>query len=34
MAGRRSWDTFLLPDTAERPRRKYLDWHREKVFVA
>ena len=27
-------DTLLLPDTAERPRQKYLDWHREKVFVA
>ena len=26
-------DTLLLPDTAERPRRKYLDWHREKIFV-
>jgi len=26
-------DTILLPDDAERPRRKYLDWHREKVFV-
>jgi hypothetical protein len=24
---------LLLPD-AERPRRRYLDWHREKVFVA
>ena len=27
-------DTLLLPDNAERPRRRYLDWHREKVFVA
>jgi putative restriction endonuclease len=27
-------DTLLLPDNAERPRRKYLDWHREKIFVA
>jgi putative restriction endonuclease len=27
-------DTLLLPDDAERPRQKYLDWHREKVFVA
>ena len=27
-------DTLLLRDDAERPRRKYLDWHREKVFVA
>ena len=26
-------DALLLPDDAERPRRKYLDWHREKVFV-
>ena len=26
-------DTLLLPDDAERHRRKYLDWHREKVFV-
>jgi putative restriction endonuclease len=26
-------DTLLLPDDAERLRRKYLDWHREKVFV-
>jgi putative restriction endonuclease len=27
-------DTLLLPGNAERPRRRYLDWHREKVFVA
>jgi predicted restriction endonuclease len=27
-------DTLLLPDNAERPRRRYLDWHREKIFVA
>ena len=27
-------DTLLLPDEAQRPRRKYLDWHREKIFVA
>ena len=27
-------DTLLLPDDAERPRQKYLDWHREKIFVA
>ncbi len=27
-------DTLLLPADAERPRRRYLDWHREKVFVA
>ena len=23
-------ETLLLPDDAERPRRRYLDWHREK----
>ena len=27
-------DVLLLPDDAERPRRKYLDWHREKIFIA
>ena len=27
-------DTLLHPEDAERPWRKYLDWHREKVFVA
>ena len=27
-------ETLLLPDDAQRPRRKYLDWHREKIFVA
>ena len=27
-------DTLLLPDNAEHPRRRYLDWHREKVFDA
>jgi len=27
-------DKLLLPDNAERPRRRYLDWHREKIFVA
>ena len=27
-------DTLLLPDNAELPRRRYLDWHREKIFVA
>jgi hypothetical protein len=26
-------DTLLLPDDAERPWRRYLDWHRDKVFV-
>ena len=27
-------DTLLVPDDAQRPKQKYLDWHREKVFVA
>ncbi len=27
-------ETLLLPDDAQRPRRRYLDWHREKIFVA
>jgi putative restriction endonuclease len=27
-------DTLLLPDNAQLPRRRYLDWHREKIFVA
>ena len=27
-------DTLLLPNNAEHPRRIYLDWHREKIFVA
>jgi putative restriction endonuclease len=27
-------ETLLLPDDAQRPKRKYLDWHREKVVVA
>ena len=27
-------DTVLLQDDAERPRRRYLNWHREKVFLA
>jgi hypothetical protein len=27
-------DTLVLRDDAERPRRKYLDWHRKKVFFA
>ena len=26
-------ETLLLPDNAERPRRRHLDWHREKIFV-
>lgn len=25
---------LLLPDDAQRPARKYLDWHREKIFAA
>jgi putative restriction endonuclease len=27
-------ESLLLPDYAQRPARKYLDWHREKIFVA
>ena len=27
-------ESLLLPDNAQRPARKYLDWHREKIFVA
>lgn len=27
-------ETLLLPDGAKRPARKYLDWHREKIFAA
>jgi putative restriction endonuclease len=27
-------ESLLLPDDAQRPARKYLDWHREKIFVA
>jgi putative restriction endonuclease len=27
-------EALLLPDDAQRPARKYLDWHREKIFVA
>ena len=27
-------DTLLLPDDAQLPRRRYLDRHREKIFVA
>jgi hypothetical protein len=26
-------ETLLLPADAQYPRRKYLDWHREKIFV-
>lgn len=25
---------LLLPDDAQPPARKYLDWHKTKVFVA
>jgi putative restriction endonuclease len=27
-------DVLLLPADAEPPARKYLDWHRQKIFVA
>jgi hypothetical protein len=27
-------DTLLLPDDAQLPKRKYLDWRREEVFFA
>ena len=27
-------DTILLPDQAQQPGRKYLDWHRTNIFVA
>ena len=27
-------ETLLLPEGAQRPARKYLDWHRQNVFVA
>jgi putative restriction endonuclease len=27
-------DAILLPDQAQQPGRKYLDWHRANVFVA
>jgi putative restriction endonuclease len=27
-------ETLLLPDAAQRPARRYLDWRRKKVFVA
>ena len=26
-------ERLLLPDAAQPPARKYLDWHREKIFV-
>lgn len=27
-------ETLLFPDGAQRPARKYLDWHRENIFAA
>jgi len=27
-------EVILLPEGAQAPARKYLDWHREKVFIA
>jgi putative restriction endonuclease len=27
-------ESLLLPDEAQRPARKYLDWHRERIFIA
>jgi putative restriction endonuclease len=27
-------DTILLPDRAQLPGRKYLDWHETNIFVA
>jgi predicted restriction endonuclease len=27
-------ETLLLPDDAQRPARKYLDWHRQNIFAA
>ena len=27
-------ESLLLPESAKRPARKYLDGHREKIFVA
>ncbi len=27
-------ETLILPPDAQAPARKYLDWHRQKVFVA
>jgi len=26
-------EVILLPDGAQTPARKYLDWHRQKVFI-
>jgi hypothetical protein len=27
-------EVILLPQGAQPPARKYLDWHRDKVFIA
>jgi len=27
-------ERLLLPDNAQLPARKYLDWHKTKVFIA
>ena len=27
-------ERLLLPDAAQSPARKYLDWHKTKVFIA
>ena len=27
-------DTILLPDQAQLPGRKYLDWHKANIFAA
>jgi len=27
-------EVLLLPEAAQAPAEKYLDWHRQKVFVA
>jgi putative restriction endonuclease len=27
-------ETLILPPDAQAPARKYLDWHRERIFVA
>jgi hypothetical protein len=27
-------ERLLLPDDAQSPARKYLDWHKTKVFIA
>jgi putative restriction endonuclease len=28
------YDALLLPDGAQLPLRKYLDWHRQRIFVS